>query len=144
MAMELAQSPEKTFSMEELEQLTGLARRTIRYYIEFGLLPGPIGETRAAYYTWKHLQQLLEIRRLTEDGLSLERVRQHLSNSDAPRATRAIAAAPSIDVRSHLRLAPGVEIVIEPGAAQLTPEQLRRLMRETLDVLARMRQEQQP
>jgi DNA-binding transcriptional MerR regulator len=144
MAMELTQSLEKTFSMEEMEQLTGLARRTIRYYIEFGLLPGPIGETRAAYYTWKHLRQLLEIRRLTEEGLSLERVRQRLANPYAPGAAGALPAAPSIEVRSHLRLAPGVEIVIEPGAAQLTPEQLRRFMRETLDVLARVRHSQEP
>ncbi len=136
--MELAPASDKTFALDELEQLTGLSRRTIRYYIELGLLPRPIGETRAAFYTWKHLQQLLEIRRLTEEGLSLERVRQRLAN---PGTLAAMTPVPSIDVRSHLILGPGVEIVIEPGAAQLSPEQLRRFMRETLDALARVRKE---
>jgi hypothetical protein len=44
-------------------------------------------------------------------------------------------------VRTHLHLADGVDLVIDPGAARLTPEQLRRFVRETLDALVRLRQE---
>ncbi len=146
--MELAQSTgdDKSFSIEELQALTAVPRRTIRYYIELGLVERPIGETRAAYYTWRHLQRLLEIRRLTEEGFSLERVRQKLAAHSAdPDAASAAGSsspasfAPSLEVRSHLALAPGVELVIEPGAAQLSPQQLRRLLREALDALARVR-----
>jgi len=49
--MELAQSTDKTFSIDELASLSGVSRRTIRYYLELALLDRPIGETRAAYYT---------------------------------------------------------------------------------------------
>jgi DNA-binding transcriptional MerR regulator len=146
--MELAQSTDKTFSIEEVSGLSGVSRRTIRYYIELGLVERPIGETRAAYYTWRHLQQLLEIRRLSESGLSLEAVRRRLAATqteavgDVPGTYGAAAPfSPSIEVRSHLQLAPGVELVVEPGTARLSPEQLRRLMRETLAALDRVRQE---
>ena len=146
--MELAQSTDKTFSIDELAGLSGVSRRTIRYYLELALLDRPIGETRAAYYTWRHLQQLLEIRRLTEAGLSLDAVRRRLTAAGEPAVGDVSASGleptsrpPSIEVRSHLHLAAGIELVIEPGAAQLSPEQLRRLMRETLAVLARVRQE---
>ena len=136
--MELAQSADRTFSIEKLQQLSGVARRTIRYYIELGLIDGAVGETRAAYYTSRHLQRLLAIRRLTEEGFSLERVRQRLESPD-PAAP--VPLTPSIEVRSHLRLAEGIELVIEPGAARLDPEQLRHFLRATLDALARVREE---
>jgi DNA-binding transcriptional MerR regulator len=145
--MELAQSTDKKFSIEELQDLTQVPRRTIRYYIELGLVERPIGETRAAYYTWRHLQQLLAIREMTEAGLTLDAVRRRLAAAEregkepgaAPAAS--VVTLPSIEVRSHLRLAPGVELVIEPGAAQLSPEQLRRLLREALEALARVREQ---
>jgi DNA-binding transcriptional MerR regulator len=164
--MELAQSTDHTFSLDELATVADVPRRTVRYYIELGLLEGAEGETRAARYTRRHLETLLQIRRLTAEGLALSRVKQRLAAEAAGEvaevrggsvASEGAAAAawspavresvseyvvsPSIEVRSHLRLAPGVELVIEPGAAQLSPEQLRRFMREALDALARARQE---
>lgn len=136
------ESTDKTFSIEELANLSGVVRRTIRYYIELGLIDGPVGETRAAYYTWRHLQKLLDIRRLTEEGLSLERVRKRLLAPDTAAASdAAVLESPTIDVRTHLHLADGVDLVIEPGAARLTPEQLRRFAREARDALVRLRQE---
>lgn len=144
--MELAQSTGKTFSIDELQDLTQVPRRTIRYYIEYGLLEGPEGETRAARYTQQHLETLLKIRRLTAEGVGLAHVKRRLEQEAAGQvATDAVAAGavvPSIEVRSHLHLASGVELVIEPGAARLSPEQLRRFMREALDALARAREEE--
>ncbi len=46
--MELAQSTDKTFSLDELAAVADVPRRTVRYYIELGLLEGAEGETRAA------------------------------------------------------------------------------------------------
>ena len=39
----------KKFSLEELSELTGISRRTIRFYIQKGLMNGPEGEKRGAY-----------------------------------------------------------------------------------------------
>ncbi len=105
----------------------------IRYYIQLGLVDRPIGETRAAHYTWQHLRQLLEVRRLTEQGFSLERVRELQTQGDGPAAAAVQAPrAGSLTVQSHIHLADGVELVIEPGRAQLTPEALRRFAREVI------------
>jgi DNA-binding transcriptional MerR regulator len=159
--MELAQSTDHTFSLDELATVADVPRRTVRYYIEFGLLEGAEGETRAARYTRRHLETLLQIRRLTAEGLALSRIKQRLAaeagegggaSEGAPAGAPAFAvresvspyvATPSIEVRSHLQLAPGIELVIEPGAARLSPEQLRRFMREALDALSRAREEKQ-
>lgn len=122
----------KTYSADDLAVHAGIPRRTIRYYIELGLVDRPIGETRAAYYTWQHLQQLLEIRKLTEQGFSLERVRELLTQGTAPPAAARAPRPGAIAVKSHVSLAPGLDLVIEPGPASLTPEQLRRLIRDTL------------
>ena len=51
----------KKFSLEELSELTGISRRTIRFYIQKGLMNGPEGEKRGAYYTTEHLEDLLRI-----------------------------------------------------------------------------------
>ena len=56
----------KKFSLEELSELTGISRRTIRFYIQKGLMNGPEGEKRGAYYTTEHLEDLLRIKRMTE------------------------------------------------------------------------------
>jgi len=145
--MELAQITGKTFSIDELQALTDVPRRTIRYYIELGLLEGAEGETRAARYTQRHLETLLQIRRYTNEGVALSHVKRRLEQEAAGQAAPGGVAtlpafAPSIEVRSHLHLAPGVELVIEPGAARLSPEQLRRFMRAALDALAAARVEE--
>lgn len=131
-------TPDRRYSADELATLANVPRRTLRYYIQLGLVDRPIGETRAAYYTWTHLRQLLEIRRLTEQGFSLERVQELLSGRAEPPAAATARRAGSITVRSHLLLAPGVELVIDPERASLTPEQLRRFAREALAAFARI------
>ena len=128
--MEL-QDTDRHYSADELAALSNAPRRTIRYYIQMGLVDRPVGETRAAYYTWKHLRQLLEIRRLTEEGVSLERIGERLKAGDAAKAPEAPGIG-SITVHSHLHVAPGITLVIEPGYANLNPGQLRRFSREVI------------
>ena len=136
-------TPTQTYSADELAIHAGVPRRTIRYYIELGLVDRPIGETRAAYYTWQHLGQLLEIKKLTEQGFSLERVRELLTHdADAPAALQTRHPG-DISVRSHVHLADGLDLVIEPGRASLSPEQLRRLAREILAAYERALKEQE-
>jgi len=60
--------PDSQYTLDQLTTLAGVPRRTVRYYIQLGLVDRPVGETRAAYYTWQHLKQLLEVRGYTEQG----------------------------------------------------------------------------
>ena len=65
-------------TLAELCALVDLPARTVRYYVQLGLVDRPVGETRAARYGARHLEQLLQIRRWSAAGLSLERIRELL------------------------------------------------------------------
>jgi DNA-binding transcriptional MerR regulator len=126
------QSTDRTYSADELSSLSGTPRRTIRYYIQLGLVDRPEGETRAAFYTWQHLNQLLRIRELTEQGVSLDRIAQRLKTPETLASASAPVSPGSISVRSHLQIAAGVSVEIDPALASLTPEQLRAFARDIL------------
>jgi DNA-binding transcriptional MerR regulator len=128
---------EKTFTLDELCTLTDLTKRTVRYYMQLGLVERPIGETRAAHYTSRHLDQLLRVKQLTEAGVSLERIREVMAGGDTPVPTRQRRPG-SIEVRSHLFVAPGLEIQISPEEAGMTPEQVRAFVREVMQVADRV------
>ena len=117
----------KTFTLDELCALTDLPKRTVRYYMQIGLVDRPIGETRAAHYLSRHLEQLLRIRQLTEAGVSLERIREVLAGGDTPVPVRQRRPG-AIEVRSHLYVAPGIELQISPEEAGMSPEQVRVLI----------------
>lgn len=116
------------YAIDELATLAGATPRTVRYYIAQGLVDRPAGEKRGAHYLRRHLEQLLLIRRWTEAGLSLERVRELIAG--APEDPPPRAATPgAVEVWSRVTLADGLEVQIEPGRAGLSPEQVRALVR---------------
>ena len=121
----------KTFRLDELAQLTDLPVRTIRFYIQKGLLERPVGEGRAAHYTTGHLGRLLEIKKLTAAGVVLERIRDILTGAESPVPPRPRTPG-EVEVRSHILLAPGVELQINPAEASWPPEKIRSLAREAL------------
>jgi DNA-binding transcriptional MerR regulator len=117
----------RRFSLDELSALAGTTARTVRYYISQGLLDRPAGEKRGAHYLQQHLAQLLLIRRWSDAGLSLDRIRELRAGAIAEPLPRP-ARPGSVEVWSRVTLADGLEVQIEPGRAGLTPEQLRRLV----------------
>ena len=64
------------YSIHDLATLASVPTRTVRFYIAQGLMDRPHGAKRGAWYEERHLQQLLLIRRWTDAGLSLDRVRE--------------------------------------------------------------------
>ena len=128
---------EKTFTLDELCTLTDLTKRTVRYYMQLGLVDRPIGETRAALYVSHHLDQLLQVKKLTESGVSLERIREVMAGGETPVPTQQRRPG-SIEVRSHLFVAPGIEIQISPKEAGMTPEQVRAFIREVMQTAVRV------
>jgi DNA-binding transcriptional MerR regulator len=120
-------------TLNDLCALTGVSPRTARYYIQIGLLSRPVGETRAARYDHHHLEQLVRIRKWSEAGLSLERIRELLH--DLPPSVPERAPEPgSVRVCSHVRIAPGIELVLDPSCAGLEPEKLRLLVTGVLEL----------
>ena len=130
----------QSFSLDELCALTDLAKRTVRYYVQIGLVKRPVGETRAARYGTLHLEQLLCIKKWTAAGVSLDRIRDLLQGETAPVPARPRAPG-ALEVCSHLTVTDGIEIVIEPGRAGLSPEQLRQFVRAVIAAHSLIKQE---
>lgn len=123
----------KTFSLDELCLLTDYSKRTVRYYIQLGLVSRPVGESRAAYYTSEHLGQLLRIKQLSADGVSLERIQEILHGEVSPVPPR-LRKSGTIEVRSHIYVAPGIEIQVVPEEAGISPESLRTFAAEVIKI----------
>ena len=115
---------EPSYPLADLCVLADLPPRTVRYYIQLGLVDRPQGETRAARYGPQHLEQLLQIKKWTAAGVSLERIRALLHGEEPPVPPRHQTIG-VVTVCSHLAVAAGVELVIDPAQAGLSPEQVR-------------------
>jgi DNA-binding transcriptional MerR regulator len=124
----------KTFSLDELCTLTDLPKRTVRYYMQMGLVDRPIGETRAAHYLAAHLDQLLKVKQLSDAGISLERIAEIQNGQELP-----VPAKPKkpgdIQVKSHVHVAPGIELQISPEEADMSPEQIRALVKAVMKTI---------
>lgn len=132
---------ERQFTLDDLSSLVDLPRRTIRYYIQIGLLDRPKGAGRGAHYGPRHLDQLLEIRKWQQAGLSLERIRELIgkANKEAMTPPPPPRQKGSVEVWSHVVIDEGVELAIEPKRAGLTPEQVRKLTREVMALYEHIR-----
>jgi len=124
-----------TYTLNDLCLLVSLPARTVRYYVQIGLVDRPEGETRAARYGARHLEQLIFIRKWTDAGISLERIRELLGSGDALVPVRP-AAAGTVEVRSHITVADGIEVVVDAGRAGMDPEQVRRFISAVMAIQA--------
>ncbi len=129
----------KTFSLDEISVLAELPRRTVRYYIQCGLIDRPQGIGKGAFYSERHVEQLLLVRKWQLAGLSLERIGELLKQPDdggpLPPSPR---RAGTVEVWSHLVVADGIELTLEPGRAGLTPEQVRAFFRAVSQAYAQI------
>ena len=99
------------YAIGELSALAGVSRRTVRYYVQEGLLPSPLGVGRGRHYGRPHLDRLLEVKAQQEAGLSLEEIRARRGPSPggstpAPRLSQPLPRS----AWRRLELAPGVEL----------------------------------
>jgi DNA-binding transcriptional MerR regulator len=65
---------EKRYSIGEVAEAAGVSRRTVRYYVQRGLLPPPLGLGRGDHYTGDHLAVILQVKSLQERGFPLEEI----------------------------------------------------------------------
>ena len=131
---------DKNYTFEELCALTGLSTRTLRYYIQIGLVDKPIGQTRAAHYLSSHLEKILRIKQLSEAGISLERIRDVLSGGSLP-LPEWNKRPGQVEVRSHLWVTDGIELEVSPETAGLSPEQLRQFLKGVLQAYEQVKKD---
>ncbi len=130
-------SPDATRTLDELCALTQTPKRTVRYYIQMGLLERPVGETRAARYGESHLRRLLQVKQLSAAGFSLDRIRERLEGSVGPD----VYARPpgTVEQWTTLVVDEGLELSLDADRAALSPGQVRALFREVLTLYARIK-----
>jgi DNA-binding transcriptional MerR regulator len=128
------------FSLDELCALVDLPRRTIRFYMQHGLVDRPEGSGRGAHYTSRHVEQLLSVKKWKQAGLSLERIGE-LTDGEIPVPLPPVRPG-QVDVWSRVHIADGVELHIEPRRTELNPEQLRALIREIMAAYQQIQQEE--
>ena len=71
-------------TIDDLCAETGFTRRTIRYYLQRGLIPPPEGGGRRRIYRRDHLLRLLLVRALQERRYPLEEIRARLADLKLP------------------------------------------------------------
>ena len=124
------------YGIEELADLAGVTRRTIRFYVQEGLLPVPLGRGRGRHYGPEHLKRLLEVKALQERGVPLDAIRTGLTTPAAvARALRVepadgptlVAGGPLRSAWSRLEILPGVELHVSSAWRLPSPGRLRDL-----------------
>jgi DNA-binding transcriptional MerR regulator len=116
------------WSVGDLARLGGVSRRTVRYYVQEGLIPPPRGLGRAATYGHDHLERLLRVKELQERGLTLEEVRREVEPGrrakDLKEKERTSAAQARLarSLWTRIEILPGVELHLSSGS--LAPSKL--------------------
>jgi DNA-binding transcriptional MerR regulator len=113
-------SMQAQFSLKELAESTGLNPRTIRFYIDKGLVARPEGTRKNAIYTDSHLTQIQSVINWQKEGLTLdEMLAKRLVKTDLPASTSL-----SLSMWSRVEVAKGIEIHVDLLQAGLTQSQI--------------------
>lgn len=116
--------PERLYRIDELAAAVELPVRTIRYYLQRGLLPAPEFRGPQTVYTGLHRVRLDAIRVLQERGLGLDAVARlldalpaerlaALARGEAPAELAALAAAALRGPDDELRSAPPASATVQ-------------------------------
>ena len=132
------------YNIQTLCDRVGISRRAIRFYVQRGLIPAPVGKGRGTYYTEEHLSRLEEISRLQQLGLSLDAIESVLSGAESEQEALANMPQVSRGQRSHrpvvaeqwLRLAveDGIELHLNVLKHKPSGEQLLALQAAIQDI----------
>ncbi len=106
------------YAIGDLATLGEVSRRTVRYYVQEGLIPPPDGLGRGNHYGPEHLEALLRVKAMQEGGHTLDDIRHSLSHRPArsapPAQTRKAALtdrpAAARSLWHRLSIAVGVEL----------------------------------
>ncbi len=82
------------WDLNELADAAGVTPRTVRYYVQQGLLPSPAARGPGAHYERDHLDRLRLIKRLQRQHYPLAEIRRRLEALDDDGVRRALQETP--------------------------------------------------
>lgn len=145
-----------TYKIDDLARAAGTSARTVRYYVQRGLIPAPAFKGRDTAYAHEHLVRLRAIRRMQEaffpldaiaielERRSLDEIEQIADGKELPQLaqpTSPTSSPPSLAqtrdlhaknerVLRRIELAPGVELTIADDAPLASQRLAEKILRE--------------
>jgi DNA-binding transcriptional MerR regulator len=116
------------YSVGELAELGGVSRRTVRYYVQEGLMPTPYGLGRGAHYGPEHLDLLLRVKSMQEEGSSLDAIRLALAGDEPAEAVAPLVPLVPRSRWTRVELMPGVELQLSSRRRVPSPRKLQELI----------------
>lgn len=121
---------DNSYTLEELCEATQLDKRTVRFYIQNGVLDRPTTLGPNARYTQDHYAQIQKIKELKAKGYSLQKIKT-LKEETATQPVEPL----------HIGLAKGVAIQIDLAEAGITAQEVGRLIQSILEAYQRFQQD---
>lgn len=121
---------ERRYTVEELTRLTGVPPRTVRLYVQRGLVPPAAGRGRGRHYCEEHLAALRRVQELKRAGHKLEDIKETMAQQDGAEAPRQNGSHRG--TRRILLAEEGIWLEVEPGVPLPSPDAL-----DTLGALCR-------
>ena len=91
------------YQIHELAEKAGVSVRTIRFYIDEGVLPVPATRGRYSVYSPEYIDRLALIRVLKDAYLPLKEIRQRMNSLDWDQVKAALAQPPTMEAeQGHL------------------------------------------
>jgi DNA-binding transcriptional MerR regulator len=121
------------FSLTELSELVAIPVRSIRFYIQKGLVNRPDGGRKNATYNDVHFEQLIQIKKWQNAGLSLDRIAELLVEAqcdDLPPMPQPKVG--DINVLTQVHIAAGLVLQVDPTLVKLNSSQIRTLAVEVI------------
>jgi DNA-binding transcriptional MerR regulator len=117
------------YAIGELATLGGVSRRAVRYYVQEGLIPPPLGLGRGNHYSAEHLEQLRRVKAMQESGRTLDEIRRALDQMPSRRTSEKPVRDETLprSLWRRIALTPGVELHVTSGARLPSAARLREL-----------------
>jgi DNA-binding transcriptional MerR regulator len=105
------------YTAADLARLGHVPLRTVRFYVQEGLIDPPLGRGRGAHFTERHLHQILRVRALQGAGLDNAAIRQHADELERILAERGLTMESAGRIWTSFALAMPSPAVEEEGEA---------------------------
>ncbi|MDP2156938.1 MAG: MerR family transcriptional regulator [Nitrospirota bacterium] len=111
------------YTIDDISSLSGYPRRTIRYYVEIGLIEPPAGRGRGGFYNDSHLSKLHRIRAHQDKGIGLASITSML------KAEGIGMEESNRDIWVRFDIAPGIEISVRKDREERDRKRINEIVR---------------